>query len=92
MNEEDLSQGSEILHIKEWGPNFWGNQFRRMSDLFGPPFGISILNVLQTQILRLSLDFSPFSMNKEDFSQGPETLQIKEWGLNFWGEPILQNV
>ena len=48
------------------------NQFCRMSELFGPPFCISILKVLWTQILRHSLDFSPFCMNEEDFSQSPE--------------------
>ena len=54
------------------------NQFCRMSELFGPSFCISVLKVLWTQILRHSLDFSPFCMNQEDFSQGPEILQIKE--------------
>ena len=49
-----------------------GNQFCRMSELFGPPFCISILKVLWTQILRHSLDFSPFCMNEENFSQSPE--------------------
>ena len=49
-----------------------GNQFCRMSELFGPPFCISILRVLWTQILRHSLDFSPFFMNEEDFSQSLE--------------------
>ena len=48
-----------------------GNQFCRMSELFGSPFCISILKVLWTQILRHSLDFSPFCMNEEDFSQSP---------------------
>ena len=62
-----------------------GNQFYRMSELFGPPFCISILKVLWTQILRHSLDFSPFCINQEEFSQGPEILQIKEGGPNFWG-------
>ena len=49
-----------------------GNQFCRMSELFGPPFCISILRVLWTQILRHSLDFSPFFMNQENFSQSLE--------------------
>ena len=43
-------------------------------------------------MLRHSLDFSPFCLNQEDFSQGPEILEIEEWGRNFWGKPILQNV
>ena len=49
-----------------------GNQFCRMSELSGPPFCISILKVLWTQILRHSLDFSQFCMNQEDFSQSPK--------------------
>ena len=48
------------------------NQFCRMSELFGAPFCISIFRVLWTQILRHSLDFSPFFMNEEDFSQSLE--------------------
>ena len=69
-----------ILH--EWGSLFsesWSfyklkreNQFCRMSELFGPPFYISILKVLWTQILRHALDLSPFFMNQEDFSQSPK--------------------
>ena len=49
-----------------------GNQFCRMSELFGPPFCISILKVLSTEILRCSLHFSPFCMNQEGFSQSPQ--------------------
>ena len=49
-----------------------GNEFCRMSELFGPPFCISILKVLLTQILCHSLNFSPFCLNQEDFSQTPE--------------------
>ena len=49
-----------------------GNQFCRMSELFGLPFCISILKVLWTQILWHWLDFSPFCMNQEYFSQSPE--------------------
>ena len=49
-----------------------GNQFCRMSELFGPHFCISILKVLWTQIIRHSLDFSAFCMNEEVFSQSPE--------------------
>ena len=58
-----------------------GNQFCRISELFVPPFCISILKVLSTQILHHLLDFSPFCMNQED-----------EGGPNFWEELILQNV
>ena len=44
------------------------SQFCRKSELFGPPFCISILKVLWTQIHRLSLDFNAFSMIEEYFS------------------------
>ena len=46
-----------------------GNQFCRKSELFGPPFCISILKVLCTQILRHWLDFNAFCMIQERFSQ-----------------------
>ena len=36
------------------------NQFCRVGELSGPPFGISILKVLRTQILHHSLDFNAF--------------------------------
>ena len=46
-----------------------GNQFCRKSELFGPPFCISILKVLCTQILRHWLDFNAFCMIQDRFSQ-----------------------
>ena len=49
-----------------------GNQFCRKSELFGPPFCISILKVLWTQIHRHSLDFNAFCMIQEYFSQSLE--------------------
>ena len=42
-----------------------GNQFCRKSALFGAPFCISILKVLQTQILCHSLDFNAILHNSE---------------------------
>ena len=63
-----------------------------MFELFGPPFCISILKVLWTQILCHSLDFSPFCMNRETFLRVLKFLQIKEGGPKFLGEPILQNI
>ena len=71
---------SGVLFSESW--NFYklkrgdlisgGNQFCRMSELFGPPFCISILKVLWTQILRHSLDFNAFCMIQEYFSQSLE--------------------
>ena len=49
-----------------------GNQFSRISQLFGSHFCISILKVLHTKILRDSLDFNAFGMIQEYFSQGLE--------------------
>ena len=67
-----LSGFSNFHKLKRGDLISGGNQFCRMSELFGPPFCIWILKVLWTQILRHSLDFSPFCMNEEDFSQSPE--------------------
>ena len=50
----------------------WGNQFCRKSELFGPPFCISILKVLRTHILRHSLDSNTFCMIQEYVSQSLE--------------------
>ena len=47
------------------------NQFCR-SQLFAPPFCISILKVLWTQIHPHSLDFNAFCMIQEYLSQSPE--------------------
>ena len=49
-----------------------GNQFRRMSDLFGLPFRISVLKVLGTQIHNHFLDFNVLVMIQEYFSQSLE--------------------
>ena len=71
---------SGVLFSESW--NFYklkrgdlisgGNQFCRMSELFGRPFCISILKVLWTQILCHSLDFNAFCMIQEYFSQSLE--------------------
>ena len=61
---------SRVLFSESW--NFYKlesgdlisawNQFRRMGELFGPSFCISILKVLGTQIHCHSLDFNTFCM------------------------------
>ena len=48
---------------------FAGNHICRKSELFGPPFCISILKVLWTQVLCHSLDFNAFFMIQEYVSQ-----------------------
>ena len=85
-NSSSFIRSSCILH--DWGVLFsesWnlyklkrgdlisgGNQFCRKSELFGPPFCISILKVLWTQIHHHSLDFNAFCMIQGYFSQSPE--------------------
>ena len=44
-----------------------GNDFHRKSELFGPPFCISILKILQTQILWHSLYFNAFCLIQQYF-------------------------
>ena len=55
----------KFLQIKEGDLIPGGNQFCKMSELFGPPFSISVLNVLWTQIICHSLDFNGFSVIEE---------------------------
>ena len=69
-----------------------GIQFCRKSELFGPPFSISILKVLMTWILRHSLDFNAFCMIHEYFSHSLSIFTNQSRGLNFGGEPILEKV
>ena len=67
-----LSQSSNFYKLKRWDLISGGNQFCRKSELFGPPFCISILKVLWTQFLCHSLDFNAFCMIQEYFSQSFE--------------------
>ena len=71
---------SGVFFLESW--NFYklkrgdlisgGNQFCRMSELFGPPFCISILKVLWTQIYRHLLDFNAFLMDQYCLCQSLE--------------------
>ena len=77
---QSILYDSVVLFSESW--NFYklkrgdlickGNQFCRKSQLFGPPFCISILKVLCTQIFHHSLDFNAFCMIQEYFSQSLE--------------------
>ena len=49
-----------------------GSKFCRKCELFGPPFFISVLKVLRTQIFRHSLDFNALCMMQDYFSQSLE--------------------
>ena len=62
----------KFLQIKEGELISRGNQFFRKSELFGPPYCISILKVLCTQIFCHSLDFNAFYMIHTYFGQSPE--------------------
>ena len=67
-----LSGFSNFYKLKRGDLISVGNQFFRMSELFGPPSCISILKVFQTQILHHSLHFNVFCMIQEYFSKSPE--------------------
>ena len=63
-----------------------------MSELFVPPFCISILKVLWTKFFIVHC-ISMYSIwFRSTFFRVFKFLQIKEGGSNFWGEPIFQNV
>ena len=64
-----FSESWNFFKLKRGDLISWGNQFCRKSELFGRPFCISILKVLQTKILRHLLDFNAFCMIQEYFSQ-----------------------
>ena len=82
----------KCLQIKEGDLISGGKQFCSKSELFGPSFCIWILKVWWTQIFHNSLDFNAFCMIQAYFFRVLKLLQIKEWGVNFCEEPILQKV
>ena len=67
-----FSESLNVYKVKRGDIISGGNQFCRKSELFGPPFCISILKALHTQILRHLLDFNAFCMIQEYFSQSLE--------------------
>ena len=67
-----FSESFNFYKLKAGDLTFWGKQFCKNSELFGPPFRISILQYLWTQIHRHSLDFNAFYMIQEYFSQSLE--------------------
>ena len=60
-----LSGFSNFYKLKRGYLISGGNQFCRTSELFGPPFCISILKVFYTKILCHSLDFNALCMIEE---------------------------
>ena len=67
-----FSESWRVYKLKRGDLMSWRNQFCRNSELFGPPFCISILKVLWTQIHCHSLDFNAFCMIQEYCSQSPQ--------------------
>ena len=67
-----FSESWNIYKLKSGDLISEGNQFCRKSELFCPPFCISILKVLWTQIHRPSLYFNGFCMIQEYFLQSLE--------------------
>ena len=106
QNSSSFIRFQSILH--EWGSIFsesWNfyklkrgdlisrrNQFWRMSELFVPPFCISILKVLWTKFYIVHCISMYSTWFRSTFFRVLKFVQIKEGGSNFWGEPILQNV
>ena len=64
-----FSESWNIYKLKRGDLISGWNQFCRKSELFGPPFCISILKVLWTQIYWHSFDLNAFCMIEEYFSQ-----------------------
>ena len=62
----------ERPNILGWGGGGGGDQFCRKSELFSPPFCISILKSLAKQILFHSLDFNASFMSQKRFCQTSE--------------------
>ena len=93
MNHEFFSQSRRNFYkLKRGDLISRGNQFCGMSELFGPLFCISILKVLQTEIIRHSLHFSALSMIQKKFSQSLGISRSQRGGeTNFRRQPILQN-
>ena len=60
-----FSESSNFYKLKRGYLISGGNQFCRTSELFGPPFCISILKVFYTKILCHSLDFNALCMIEE---------------------------
>ena len=86
--KEYFSQNCKISANERGGTLFLGaNQLCSLGELFRPPFCISILKVLRTQILYHSFDFKALCLIQEYFS---ETFKMptKRGNIICWGEPI----
>ena len=70
MNQEDFSQGPEILQIKEGRPNFLGEPILQNVWIISSPLLYLNLKSFLTQILRHLLAYKAFCMIQEYLSQG----------------------
>ena len=64
-----FSESWNVYKLKRGNLVSGWKQFCRKSELFGPPFCISVLKVLWTQILYHALDFNAFCIIQEHYSQ-----------------------
>ena len=80
-----FSESWNFYKVKKGDLISGGNQFCRMSELFDPPFCISILKLFWNKTLRVSLDFNVFCMIKEYFSQGFQMCTNSRRGIYFLG-------
>ena len=67
-----FSESSNFYKLKRVDLFSGGNKFCSKSYLFGPPFCISILQVLRTQSFPDLLDFNAFCMIQQYFSESLE--------------------
>ena len=67
-----FSEPSNFYKLKSGDLTSGGTNFAESLNYLVPPFCISILEVLWTQFVRHSLDFSAFCLIQDYFSQSPE--------------------
>ena len=80
-----LSESLNFYKLKKGDLISGGNQFCRNSELFGPPFCISILKVLWIKIHCHSLDFNAFCMIQEYCSQSLQISADQRGEIQFLG-------
>ena len=82
---EYVSQTFKSLNKNKWGTKVLGKINFGKVWIICSPFGISILNVLKTQIFCHSLDFNALCMIQEYFSHSLEIFANQRVGdLTFW--------
>ena len=69
-----------------------GNQFCRMSEIFGPSSVFQFWKFYDAKFFIINYIWMHYTWFRSTFLRALKFLQIKEAGPNFQGEPILQNV